>query len=301
MSGTLPTSPTFNSLIVQSVQPTFVSRSISGRRQARQTHGQYFKMTATYPPMTRAQFAPIQAFITKQRGQYESFQVIPPVINAGQATTQSSSIAWEIQEVHTNTVLPVSTSGSGTGAKFSTSTNNASPPVLTVSIGTAGSGYASSDTIIIRDPGLTANVATLTVDTVSGGGITGLTDTTPTTAYNGPPKVKGASQTGRSVTTEGWNYYTGSAPYNVKAFIAGDYVKFANHDKVYTVTADVEPNTSGEATVPIEPALITSPADQSVLTLTAVPFTVALTTRVQEFATGTTGLFEYELDMEEVL
>ena len=81
-------------------------------------------MTATYPPMTRAQFAPIQAFITKQRGQYESFQVIPPVINAGQATTQSSSIAWEIQETHTNTVLPVSTSGSGTGAKFSTSTNN---------------------------------------------------------------------------------------------------------------------------------------------------------------------------------
>ena len=198
MSGTLPTSPAFSSLIVQSVQPTFISRSISGRRQARQTHGQYFKMTASFPPMTRAQFAPIHAFVLKQRGQFESFQVVPPVVNAG-----------------------------------------------------------------LGSPA-------------------------------GTPLVNGASQTGRSVVTDGWNA-------SITIFKAGDYLKFANHDKVYSVTADATSNGSGQSTITIEPALITSPANDSAITYTSVPFTVALTSRVQEFSTNTTGLFEFEIDMEEVL
>jgi len=198
MSGTLPQSPAFSELTVTSVQPSFISRSISGRRQARQTHGQYFKLTAKYPPMTRAQFAPIYAFIMKQRGQYESFQVIPPVINDG-----------------------------------------------------------------LGSPA-------------------------------GTPLINGASQTGRSVITDGWNA-------SITIFKAGDYCKFANHDKVYVVSGDATSDGSGNSTLTIEPALITSPGNDSAVTYTAVPFTVALTGRVQEFATGTTGLYEYELDMEEVI
>ena len=197
MSGTFPTSPAFNSLSVSSFQPSFISRAISGRRQARQTHGQYFKMTAGFPPMTRAQFAPINAFVLKQRGQYESFQVVPPVLNAG-----------------------------------------------------------------LGSPA-------------------------------GTPLVNGADQTGRSVVTDGWNN-------SITIFKAGDYLKFANHDKVYTVVADATSNGSGQSTITIEPALITSPATDSAITYTSVPFTVALTTRVQEFSTGTSGLFEFEIDLEEV-
>ena len=258
MSGTLPSSPAFSSLEVASVQPTFVSRSISGRRQTRQTHGQFFKLTAKYPPMTRAQFAPINAFIMSQRGQYESFQVVPPVISSGQAPAQSSSALWEKQETHTNTVLPISTSGSGTGAKFTTITDNVGN--LTVSIGTAGSGYAVNDTLVLRDPGLTANLATLTVSTIGGSGtITGLADTTPTQVYNGPPKVNGASQTGRSVITEGWNQSS-------VAFKANDYIKFSNHDKVYTVISDATADVNGEVTITIEPALVISPANDSAIT-----------------------------------
>ena len=199
MSGTFPTSPAFNSLSIGSVQPSFISRSISGRRQARQTHGQYFKMTATFPPMTRAQFAPIHAFVLKQRGQYESFQVIPPVVGVG-----------------------------------------------------------------LGSPA-------------------------------GTPLVNGADQTGRTIVTDGWSN-------SIVIFKAGDYLKFANHDKVYTVVADVTSDGSGGTTeIDIEPALITSPADDSAITYTSVPFTVALTSRVQEFSTGTNGLFEFEIDLEEVL
>jgi hypothetical protein len=198
MSGTFPTSPAFNSLNVQSIQPTFISRTISGRRQARQIGGQFFRMTATFPPMTRAQFAPINAFVLKQRGQYESFQVVPPVLNAG-----------------------------------------------------------------LGSPA-------------------------------GTPLINGADQTGRSVVTDGWNN-------SITIFKAGDYLKFANHDKVYTVVTDATSNGSGQSTITIEPALITSPANDSAITYTSVPFTVALTSGIQEFSTGTTGLFEFDLDLEEVL
>ena len=198
MSGTFPTSPAFQSLAVSSFQSTFVSRSISGRRQARQIGGQYWIMRASFPPMTRAQFAPIHAFVMAQRGRDESFTLTPPVISTG-----------------------------------------------------------------LGSPA-------------------------------GTPLVNGADQTGRSVVTDGWNNA-------ITIFKAGDYLKFANHDKVYTVSADVSSSGAGAATIAIEPALITSPANDSAITYSSVPFTVALRSGVQEFVTGTTGLFQYEIDFEEVL
>ena len=188
MSGTFPTSPAFDSLDVRSIQPTFVSRTISGRRQARQIGGQYWKITATFAPLTRAQFQPIYAFIMSQRGRFESFSLSLPVIKSGLGT--------------------------------------------------------------------------------------------PT----GTPLVNGASQTGRSVVTDGWNNDT-------VVFKAGDFVKFSGNDKVYMITSDIQSNGSGQATLAIEPALVASPANDEAVVAENIPFTVALAGGVQEFATGTTGLF----------
>ena len=198
MSGTFPSSPAFQSLNIQSIQPTFISRAISGRRQARQIGGQFWKMTATFPPMTRAEFAPIYAFIIAQRGRYESFTLVPPVVSSPQ--------------------------------------------------GSAG----------------------------------------------GTPLVNGGSQTGRSLVTDGWTVST-------TIFKAGDYLKLAGNDKVYMITADVSSDGAGNATISIEPALVSSPADNAVVTYTSVPFTVALASGIQEFATGTSGLYEFEAEFEEVL
>ena len=198
MSGTFPTSPAFNSLNVKSVQNTFVSRALSGRRQARQLGGQFWKMTATFPPMTRAQFAPIYAFVVKQRGRYESFTIVPAVISTGQGSPA------------------------------------------------------------------------------------------------GTPLVNGASQTGRSLVTDGWNA-------SIAIFKAGDFLKIAGNDKCYMVMTDVSSDGSGDATITIEPALVASPADDAAITHSSVSFTVALTSGIQEFSTGTSGLFSYELDFEEVL
>ena len=86
---------------------------------------------------------------------------------------------------------------------------------------------------------------------------------------------------------------------------AGDFVKFA-HDKVYMVVADVTADGSNEATLTIEPPLISALADDSSVTYDNIPFKVHLTNDVQEF--GTVGadkdgnvLYQFELDVEETL
>ena len=88
-------------------------------------------------------------------------------------------------------------------------------------------------------------------------------------------------------------------------FKAGDFLKFASHDKVYMVVSDVT-SSSNAATVTIEPPLTTALADDSVVTYDNVPFTVHLTNDVQEF--GAVGadkdgnlLYQFELDVEEAL
>ena len=78
MSGQFPTSPVARSANITSQQDTIVSVTTSGRKQARQIDGQKFAITLQFPTMTRAEFAPIQAFVMKQRSQLENFTFIPP-------------------------------------------------------------------------------------------------------------------------------------------------------------------------------------------------------------------------------
>ena len=84
MSGQLPTSPAPKDASVGSQQNTIVSVTTSGRVQTRQIDGQKFSITLDYPPMTRSNFAPIKAFIMKQRSRLNTFTVIPPVVSNAQ-------------------------------------------------------------------------------------------------------------------------------------------------------------------------------------------------------------------------
>ena len=88
-------------------------------------------------------------------------------------------------------------------------------------------------------------------------------------------------------------------------FKAGDFLKFASHDKVYMVVADAT-SSSNACPVTIEPPLITALADDSTVTYDNVPFTVHLTNDIQEF--GAIGsdkdgnlLYQFEFDVEESL
>jgi hypothetical protein len=84
---------------------------------------------------------------------------------------------------------------------------------------------------------------------------------------------------------------------------AGDFIKFASHDKVYMVVADQSDISTGSLT--IEPPLTTA-ITNSDIQFDNVPFTVHLTNDVQEF--GAVGndkdgnlLYQFELDVEETL
>ena len=81
MSGTFPSSPTPRDVAISSNQNTIVTTTASGRRQARQIDGQRFRLRIRFPIMTRTEFAPINAFVMKQRSQMESFQYVPPTID----------------------------------------------------------------------------------------------------------------------------------------------------------------------------------------------------------------------------
>lgn len=110
----------------------------------------------------------------------------------------------------------------------------------------------------------------------------------------GTPLVKGASQTGRSVITDGWTAT------KTGILLAGDFIKFAGQDKVYMVTADANSDGSGNATIAIEPALMSSPANDAAITVTGVSFSVAFAGDVQEFSIQPAYLHEYKVAFVEV-
>jgi hypothetical protein len=90
MSGQFPTSPVARSANIRSLQNTIVSVTTSGRKQARQIDGQRFAITLQFPPMSRSEFAPIKAFIMKQRSQLENFTLIPPTESNAQGVASGT-------------------------------------------------------------------------------------------------------------------------------------------------------------------------------------------------------------------
>ena len=78
---------------------------------------------------------------------------------------------------------------------------------------------------------------------------------------------------------------------------AGDMVKFANHNKVYMLTAD----RAGDGNISIQPALRVAVPNDNAVTFDSVPFTVRLNNDVQEFNLGSASLVDYEIDMIEAV
>ena len=77
MSGSLPNT-NFNAINLKSNQKTLFSETDSGKTFRRQVQGQRFSFTVSYPLLTRADFAPIMAFMVKQRSRKENFTITLP-------------------------------------------------------------------------------------------------------------------------------------------------------------------------------------------------------------------------------
>jgi len=108
---------------------------------------------------------------------------------------------------------------------------------------------------------------------------------------NGTPLVAGGSQTGTSINTDGWA--------NSETVLkAGDMIGIGGELKM--VTADVTSNGSGEATISFEPAIRTSPSDNSAVDITA-PTALFILTENEIRSRRTQALYEpLTIDLVEV-
>jgi hypothetical protein len=92
MSGTFPTG-NVRAVNFKDNAPNLVTTSLSGRRQTKSQGQQYFSFTIQTPPLTSADLKPILGFISKQRGQFESFQIQLPNISTPAGSITSNTLA----------------------------------------------------------------------------------------------------------------------------------------------------------------------------------------------------------------
>jgi hypothetical protein len=88
MAGAFPISNSkFKTLGIRSLQNTLMSKSVSGKRFARQIDGQRFGFTASIITAKRSDvFGELMAFIMKQRSSKETFTIVPPEISNARGT-----------------------------------------------------------------------------------------------------------------------------------------------------------------------------------------------------------------------
>ena len=114
MSGTLPNTR-FNAINLKSNQKTLFSETDSGKTFRRQIQGQRFSFTVAYPPMTRAEFAPIMAFIVKQRSMKEDFTITMPSYLDSQGSETGTLLVNGIHSASDTTIALDGFAGDGAG------------------------------------------------------------------------------------------------------------------------------------------------------------------------------------------
>jgi hypothetical protein len=114
----------------------------------------------------------------------------------------------------------------------------------------------------------------------------------PNGVGTGTPLVNGANQSGASLVTDGW---TASQTGILKA---GDFIGVNGELKM--VTADVNSDGSGNATLSIEPPLRASPADNSAITVTMPTTTFVLSDTTSKWVTRAPIITDITIDAIEM-
>lgn len=113
-------------------------------------------------------------------------------------------------------------------------------------------------------------------------------------AGSGNPLIRTTTAGGRTIPVSG-------ASAGATLALAGDYVKFAGHSKVYLLTADAVANGSGQADFTIEPALYAGVTAGEAVILDNVPFTVAFAADLHETPIAPPLRYTWECELVEVL
>ena len=114
MSGALPKTD-FTAINIKSNQKTLFSETDSGKTFRRQVQGQRFSFTLSYPPLTRADFAPVMAFIMKQRSRKDNFTVTFPSYLNAQGNETGTLLVNGVHSVADTTIAIDGFAGDGAG------------------------------------------------------------------------------------------------------------------------------------------------------------------------------------------
>ena len=89
MAGTFPTDPNFRALQFKDNRPILLNQTLSGKKSARQIGAQYFSFTVQMPPVDQLKAQEIFAFLSKQKGGYENFDITAPLNNKGTSHSET--------------------------------------------------------------------------------------------------------------------------------------------------------------------------------------------------------------------
>ena len=106
MSGAFPiSSAKFKTLGIKSIQNTIISKSVSGKKLARQIDNQRFGFTIRIVTGTRSDvYGELMAFIMKQRSSKENFTIIPPEIEDARGNETNTVLVNGVHAVGDTTI-----------------------------------------------------------------------------------------------------------------------------------------------------------------------------------------------------
>ena len=113
----------------------------------------------------------------------------------------------------------------------------------------------------------------------------------------GTPLVKGASQTGSELITDGWTTST------TGILKAGDYIQLGSgaDSKLHKVLDDVNSNSSGEATLTLWPDLRSAPSDNASITVSGAKGVFRLSTNQQDWNVNEASIYGMTFPAREAL
>lgn len=92
MAGTFPTDPNFRALQFKDNRPILLNQTLSGKKSARQIGAQYFSFTVQMPPVDQLKAQEIFAFLSKQKGGFENFDITAPLNNKGVSHSETDIV-----------------------------------------------------------------------------------------------------------------------------------------------------------------------------------------------------------------
>mgnify|MGYP003151536958 CR=1 FL=1 len=117
MSGAFPISSSkFETMGIQSIQPTIISKSISGKKLSRTIDSQRWAFTISIIISTRATaYGELMAFIVKQRSGKENFTIIPPELEDARGNESGTLLVNGVHAVGDTTIAIDGFAGDGAG------------------------------------------------------------------------------------------------------------------------------------------------------------------------------------------